>query len=43
VGGGGIHVETGWDGEEVWDGIRNVKNELQIKLNLKKDLVMKRM
>jgi hypothetical protein len=19
VGGGGIHVEKGWDGEEVWD------------------------
>ena len=49
MGGGGIHVETGWDGEEVWDveqsedgwgevenGIWNVKNELQIKLNFKK-------
>jgi hypothetical protein len=48
VAGGGIHVEMGWGGEEVWDveqldggwgrvgnGIWNVKNELQIKLNLK--------
>jgi hypothetical protein len=43
--GGGIHVETGWFGEEVWDvmgrgewggvvnGIWTVKNELPIKLN----------
>jgi hypothetical protein len=49
VGGGDIHVETGWGGEEVWDveqseggwggvvnGIWRLKNELQIKLNLKK-------
>ena len=51
VGDGGIHVEMGWDREEVWDGeqsgggwggagngIWSVKNELQIKLNLKKVL-----
>jgi hypothetical protein len=49
VEGGGIHVETGCGGEEVWDveqlesgrggagnGIWSVKNELQIKLYLKK-------
>jgi hypothetical protein len=43
-GGGDIHMETGWGGEEVWDveqlegrwgenGIQSVKNKLKIKLN----------
>ena len=44
--GGGVHVETGWAGEELWDveqskgrwgnGIWSVKNRLKIKLNSKK-------
>jgi hypothetical protein len=50
-GGGGIHVEMGWGGEEVWDveqleggwgdgnRIWSVNNELQIKLNLKSSLI----
>ena len=45
MGCGGIHVETGWGGEEVWDveqsgggwgagnEMSSVKNKLKIKLN----------